>query len=816
MTSEAGAVPGVPVPGPGAPGAPGAPGVPAAPAQRGRGARRGFAALLSTARPELPDAMEPVVRAHRARHPRMGRPELALLARAYQVAEASHRGQKRKSGEPYITHPLAVTMILAQLGAETTTLVAALLHDTVEDTDMTLRQVEEEFGPEVAYLVDGVTKLDKVDFGAAAEAETFRKMLVATGNDVRVMVIKLADRLHNMRTLKHMKPASQVRIAKVTRDVLIPLAERLGIQVVKTELEDLVFSVLHPQEHAATRALIAEHEAAVLGEDAPLRRFAARLRRQLREAGVRGEVGVRPRHCVSVHRTRLARGADAPPGPPAPGDLARVLVVVEEPADCYAVLGELHTCWTPLPGEFKDFVAAPKFNLYQSLHTAVLMAEGGGAAEVLVRTERMHQVAEFGVVALGGVPASAEPAEPEEGADPARPGWLERLLDWQRVTPDPDTFWSRLTADLSDDHELTVVTEDGRTLQLPAGADCVDAAYALGEAIGHRCVGARVNGRLVALSTQLSDGDVFDVLTEPPDSEPSGPSPLWLGHARTPQARIAIERWLTTHPCGPAPSASASAPPPAPAPASAGSGAGSDDGDAEAVAEDGADADTDAGGETDAESTSPVALDGLGITVAGRPGALPRLARCCTPVPPDPLVGFAIRGGAIAVHRADCPTAAGMVGKGRTPLEAGWTTAAGPAEPARPYRATVQVEALGRPRLLAELTAAISAAGVDITAAMVQPPRELRVRHTYTVVLPDAEALPPLMRAMLRVPGVYDVYRANRETAGDTGNAENPDDPENAAVGPLWGIRGMAAALFVADDAGETSRDPSEPGPPSN
>ncbi|MEV7026069.1 HD domain-containing protein, partial [Kitasatospora sp. NPDC093558] len=474
--------------------------------------RAGRAALLATGRQPVPDALEPLVRVHREHHPQA---DLGLLARAYRLAEASHRGQKRKSGEPYITHPLAVTMILAQLGAGTTTLVASLLHDTVEDTELTLDQVGAGFGPEVAYLVDGVTKLEKVDFGAAAEAETFRKMLVATGDDVRVMVIKLADRLHNMRTIRHMKPASQVRIAKVTRDVLIPLAERLGIQVLKAELEDIVFATLHPEEHARTRTLMAGHEAE---PDTLLEPFARLLARQLAEAGVAAEVTVRPRHCVSLHRVLLKRaaapGPDGQPQRPQPADFGRLLVVVEENADCYAVLGELHTCWTPLPGEFNDFVAAPKFNLYQSLHTAVALE--GEVVEVLVRTRRMHEVAETGVVALGDPePAAAvQDADELDRTDPARPGWLSRLLEWQQETPDPDAFWSALTADLAGDREITVVTECGETLQLRAGATCVDAAYLLGEDTGHRCIGVRVNGRLTALSTVLQDGDLIAVLTE--------------------------------------------------------------------------------------------------------------------------------------------------------------------------------------------------------------------------------------------------------------------------------------------------------------
>ncbi|MFI5647704.1 RelA/SpoT family protein [Kitasatospora sp. NPDC051705] len=736
--------------------------------------RAGRAALLATGRPPVPDALEPLVRVHREHHPQA---DLGLLARAYRLAEASHRGQKRKSGEPYITHPLAVTMILAQLGAGTTTLVASLLHDTVEDTELTLEQVGEGFGPEVAYLVDGVTKLEKVDFGAAAEAETFRKMLVATGDDVRVMVVKLADRLHNMRTIRHMKPASQVRIAKVTRDVLIPLAERLGIQVLKAELEDIVFATLHPEEHARTRALMAGHE----GEpDALLEPFARQLARQLAETGVTAEVTVRPRHCVSLHRVLLKRaaapGRDGRPQGPQPADFGRLLVVVEENADCYAVLGELHTCWTPLPGEFKDFVAAPKFNLYQSLHTAVALG-GGEVVEVLVRTRRMHAVAETGVVALGDPePAGAvQDADELDRTDPARPGWLSRLLEWQQETPDPDAFWSALTADLAGDREITVVTEDGETLQLRAGATCVDAAYLLGEETGHRCIGARVNGRLTALSTVLQDGDLLAVLTETaptpagpagsapagagaPAAEPSGPAPEWLAHARTPAARLAIERWLADHPARlPVVRTGPSSGQPAPA--------------AQRRPE---------------RRPAPVA-------VAGHPGAPVRLARCCTPVPPDEVAGYPIRGGAVAVHRTGCPAGERMREAGRAELEVRWQPQGAPAAG---HRATLRAEALNRPRLLADLTAAISAEGVGIVSAEVEPPQELRVRHTYTVELPEPAVLPALMRAMLRVSGVYDVSRPHApEGGGARDPGGNGDDRPAPGVRPSWGIHGRSAAF---------------------
>ncbi|MEU1367576.1 HD domain-containing protein [Streptomyces sp. NPDC005803] len=682
--------------------------------------RLGRVALLGpVSRDRLPDAIGHVAEAHRVHHPDA---DLSVLHRAYVLAESSHRGQTRKSGEPYITHPLAVTLILAELGAETTTLTASLLHDTVEDTEVTLDQVREQFGDEVCYLVDGVTKLEKVDYGAAAEPETFRKMLVATGDDVRVMSIKLADRLHNMRTLGVMRPEKQARIAKVTRDVLIPLAERLGVQALKTELEDLVFAILHPEEYAHTSAVIS----AATGTADPLDAIAGNVAAVLREAGIPAEVLIRPRHFVSVHRVRVKRGELRG------SDFGRLLVLVGEDADCYAVLGELHTCFTPVISEFKDFIAAPKFNLYQSLHTAVVGPDGE-VAEVLIRTHRMHKVAEAGVIALGnpyaadGTAPSAEPADGER-ADPTRPGWLSRLLQWQQSAPDPDTFWTTLRADLAQDREITVFRTDGGTLGLPAGASCVDAAYAQYGDAAHSCIGARVNGRLATLSTVLVDGDTVQPLLA--EDAASGPSPDWLDHARTPAARIAITGWLDAHPQD---TESAAGSPPA----------GSRPGPQPARP-------TGSGSAGTAGRTVSAVVESPDTTV--------RLAGCCTPVPPDDVTGFTVRGGAVTVHRLECPVVARMEAVGRVPVVVSWGDAAG-------CRVTLVAESFGRPRLLADLTEAIAGADAAVISATVEPPSEQRVRHTYTLQLPDAAGLPALMRAMRDVPGVYDVSRAQHPAA---------------------------------------------------
>ncbi|WP_399084851.1 RelA/SpoT family protein [Streptomyces sp. BBFR2] len=764
-----------------------------------RGLRRiGRAALLGPApRGGLPDALEHVAKVHRGHHPDA---DLAILAKAYTLAESSHRGQMRKSGEPYITHPLAVTLILAELGAETTTLTASLLHDTVEDTEVTLDQVRAEFGAEVRYLVDGVTKLEKVDYGAAAEPETFRKMLVATGHDVRVMSIKLADRLHNMRTLGVMRPEKQVRIAKVTRDVLIPLAERLGVQALKSELEDLVFAILHPEEYAATRRLLRAHA----GRPDPLAALAGRMRTVLTDAGIDAEVRLRPRHLVSVHRVRRARGELTG------ADLGRILVLVPEDADCYAVLGELHTCFTPVVSEFKDFIAAPKFNLYQSLHTAVA-GEAGEIAETLIRTHQMHRVAEAGVIALGNpyAPAAGADAQDGERADPTRPGWLSRLLEWQSATPDSDTFWSSLRDDLAQDREITVFcagdpapagrAAGARPVGLPAGSSCVDGAYALHGEDAHRCIGARVNGRLVPLSTVLRDGDGLHLLMAPDAA--AGPSPEWLDHTRTPAARLAIGRWLAERGAHPetartagdgAGAPAASAPPDgaatggtvpaadAPSPVAPGA-----HGDGARDAASGAPEDRPADGSPDRPATGPAAPrtpagttgpaapgeasgpgspedEGPGpvpeaLAVDGLPDAAVRLAGCCTPVPPDAVTGFAVRGGNVTVHRALCPVVARMAATGREPVGVRWH-GTGPA--GHGCRVTLRAEAFSRPHLLADLTEAIAVQGAAVISAAVEPPYEQRVRHTYTLRLSDAAALPALLRAMRQVPGVYDVTRA--------------------------------------------------------
>jgi len=479
------------------------------------------------------DAIEPLVRAHRAAHPRA---DLVMLRRAYDVAEELHRGQRRHSGEPFITHPLAVAAILAELGVDTTTLVAALLHDTVEDTVYTLERARAEFGEEVAHLVDGVTKLDKLRFGEAAEAETIRKLILAMARDLRVLVIKLADRVHNMRTLGFQPRHKQERIAMATLDVLVPLADRLGIQVFKRELEDLAFATLQPAAYEATTLLVRERAAQ---REAYLREVIGHVAPALREAGIKAIMSTRPKHLFSVHQTLLERGG----GTTDVYDVARLLIVVSGDAPaCYVAMGALHGRWKPVLGRFKDFIAMPKFNLYQSLHTTVI-GPHDKLLQVLIRTQAMHRAAEHGIVARlrdsGG--RNARRTGTAAAGRPDDLEWLRRLVGWQQDAPDPGQFLESLRSDLSD-HEIVLFSPKGDAITLPEGASPVDFAYALGTGTGHRCVGARVNGQLVSLANALSDGDVVEVLTSA--SEDTGPSKDWLDFVRTPQARLKVRQWF--------------------------------------------------------------------------------------------------------------------------------------------------------------------------------------------------------------------------------------------------------------------------------
>ncbi|MFC4045259.1 RelA/SpoT family protein [Dactylosporangium siamense] len=487
------------------------------------------------------DPMVNVLRSHKTIHPTG---DVALLRRAYSTAEQMHRGQMRKSGEAFISHPLEVTEILADLGMDTTTLVASLLHDTVEDTDYTLGALERDFGGEVALLVDGVTKFDKMFYGADAEAETIRKMIVAAGRDVRVLVIKLADRLHNMRTLDARSIKSQVRIATATREVLIPLCERLGIQALKRELEDWVLRAVSPGGYA----LIDEYVRQRTGWDGYLERIISAVNTDLRKFSIDAQVSPRPRHLYSIWKDTVDGNYEDP------HDMPRVVIIVDGPeTDCYAALGAVHGKWRPVPGRFKDFIATPKGNNYKSLHTTVLGPEGR-SLEVLIRTEEMHQAAEYGIVANFRYPHTAARFGPASKAEQLN--WLRRLLDWEAAASDPSQFIASLRCDLAEDQILVLAEGGGRPVLLPQDATPVDLAYILGADVGNRCIGAKVNGRLIAVSSPLADGDAVEIITRTgqrdefdfdADAPARGPSPEWLEFVKTPHARLHISRWFEAH-----------------------------------------------------------------------------------------------------------------------------------------------------------------------------------------------------------------------------------------------------------------------------
>ena len=490
--------------------------------------------------PTTNDPVGALIRAHKTIH---AGGDANLLRRAYQIAEQMHRGQLRKSGEPYITHPLAVAQILSELGMDTTTLVAALLHDTVEDTSYTLQALESDFGPEVTLLVDGVTKFDKVFYGDSAEAETIRKMILAAGRDVRVLIIKLADRLHNMQTLDARSPASRSRIARATRDMLVPLCDRLGIQALKRELEDCVLRALNPSGHA----LISDYVSHRQGWSSYLRRVIEAVDAELNGVRVSAKVGPRPRHLYSIWKDTVAGNYTDP------HDLPRIVIIVDGPeTDCYAALGAVHGRWRPVPGRFKDFIASPKNNLYRSLHTTVLGPEDQ-LLEVLIRTEAMHRAAEYGIVANFRYPQHAP--RPGSAASAEQLAWLRRVLDWESAASDPAQFLASLRCDLSES-QIIVFTSTGRPVLLPAEATPVDLAYTLSADVGDRCVGAKLNGRLVPLSSILVDGDVVEIITREgqrdefdfDSHEPApGPSREWLEFVKTSHARLHISRWFAEH-----------------------------------------------------------------------------------------------------------------------------------------------------------------------------------------------------------------------------------------------------------------------------
>jgi len=717
--------------------------------------------------------LEPLAAVHRELHPKA---DLALLQRAYDVAEEKHRGQLRKSGDPYITHPLAVATILAELGMDTTTLVAALLHDTIEDTDYSLERLREDFGDEVAHLVDGVTKLDKVKLGPAAEAETIRKMVIAMARDPRVLVIKLADRLHNMRTMRFLPPEKQARKARETLEVLAPLAHRLGMATVKWELEDLAFAILQPKKYDEIVRLVAKRAPS---RDTYLRRVLAELSKQLDEAKINAKVEGRPKHYYSIHQKMIVRGRDFDDI----HDLVGVRILVDEVRDCYAAMGVVHALWQPMPGRFKDYIAQPRFGVYQSLHTTVIGPDGK-PLEVQIRTHEMHRTAEYGIAAHWRYKETkgthkGQTVEIDEMA------WMRQLLDWQREAADPGEFLESLRYDLAT-REIFVFTPKGDVITLPAGSTPVDFAYAVHTEVGHRCIGARVNGRLVALERKLENGEVVEIFTS--KAEGAGPSRDWLSFVASPRAKAKIKHWFAKERREEAIEAGKEAiarevrriglplqrlvsadsvaalarelryPDVSTLYAAVGEGHLS----ARHVVQRWVAV---LGGEEHAEeelaerSTPSTVrrrrnIGDAGVVVKGTSDVWVKLARCCTPVPGDEILGFVTRGGGVSVHRTDCTNADQLRATPERLVEVEWAPSASSV-----FLVAIQVEALDRHRLLSDITKVLADEKVNILSASVTTSRDRVAVSRFTFEMGDPKHLGHVLKAVRNVEGVYDVYR---------------------------------------------------------
>jgi len=719
--------------------------------------------------------LEPVLQTLRSTHPKA---DVSLIERAYTVAEQAHRGQMRKSGDPYITHPLAVTTILAELGMTPTTLAAALLHDTVEDTSYSLEQLRSDFGTEIAGLVDGVTKLDRLTYGEAAQAETVRKMIVAMARDIRVLVIKLADRLHNARTWRYVSKASAERKAHETLEIYAPLAHRLGMNTIKWELEDLSFAQLYPKVYDEIVRLVAERAPA---REEYLAGVRTQVTEDLREAKIKAAVTGRPKHYYSVYQKMIVRGRDFEDI----YDLVAVRVLVETVRDCYAALGALHARWNPVPGRFKDYIAMPKFNMYQSLHTTVI-GPGGKPVEIQIRTHTMHRRAEYGVAAHWKYKEDGKPGTPtDRDDDPSNDmAWLKQLLDWQKETEDPGEFLDSLRFEMNGG-EVYVFTPKGEVVSLPAGSTPVDFAYAVHTEVGHHTIGGRVNGRLVPLESTLENGDVVEVLTSKADG--AGPSRDWLGFVKSARARNKIRAWFSKErreeaiDSGKEAIAKAMRKQGLPLQrlmtADGLTVIATDlrhtdiDGLYAAVGEGHISAQhvverlvTSLGGEEGAsedlaEATMPTKTRARrggdpGVVVVGTADVWVKLAKCCTPVPGDPILGFVTRGSGVSVHRRDCTNIESLLAQPDRLIDVEWAPSSSSV-----FLVQLQVEALDRSRLLSDVTRVLSDQHVNILSASVQTSRDRVALSRFTFEMGEPSHLDHVIRAVRRIDGVFDVYR---------------------------------------------------------
>ena len=718
----------------------------------------------------IAEELSPLLTAYKARHPKGS---VSQINAAYEMARSAHASQNRSSGELYINHPIAVARIVADIGLDEISIVAALLHDAVEDTEITLDDVESNFGVEVATIVDGVTKLERLHFDSkeAQQAATMRKMLVAMARDLRVLMIKLADRLHNMRTIAAVPHEKQQRIAQETLDIYAPLAHRLGMQEIKQQLEDLAFAALYPKRYAELDQLVATRAPERNGY---LAKTIGQVQQWLSEVKIDADLTARGKHLWSIYEKMVQKGREFDEI----HDLMAIRVVVDSEKDCYAVLGAIHGHWKPIVGRFKDYIAMPKFNLYQSLHTTVI-GPNGKAIEIQIRTYDMHSRAEFGIAAHWKYKQGNE----SNSASPEML-WLRQLHEWQKETEDPSEFLEALRFDLGSP-EVFVFTPKGSVIALPGGSTPVDFAYSVHTDVGSRCAGAKVNNRLVPLDTRLVNGDVVEIVTN--KSEHAGPSRDWLNFVKSPRARSKIKAHFSKERREEAIDAGRESiarqmrkaglplqkifaghsllelahdlryPDISALYSAVGDGHVSaasiieklvvslrvEDSHPEPTMEQ-----VPTGSHSVRRSSSAIEVEGVG-------DVLVKLARCCTPVPGDSIVGFITKGSGISVHREDCINAADLrLNQGERIANVKWLTGAGSV-----FLVNIQVEALDRARLLADITRTLSEQHVNILSAAVNTSKDRTAISKFTFEMADATHLDSVLAAVRAVEGVYDVYR---------------------------------------------------------
>ena len=714
------------------------------------------------------EELTPLLTAYRRRHPKGS---VAVINRAYAMAKEAHRHQQRSSGESYINHPLAVARIVADLGLDDISLAAALLHDAVEDTEITLADVEAGFGPEVAQIVDGVTKLERLQFDSkeAQQAATMRKMLVAMARDLRVLIIKLADRLHNMRTIAAMPSEKQRRIAQETLDIYAPLAHRLGMQELKQQLEDLSFASLYPKRFAELDHLVSTRTPE---REVYLAKAIAEVGGRLHELNIEAEVTGRGKHLWSIYEKMMQKGREFDDI----FDLVAIRVIVDSVKDCYAALGCIHGSYKPVVGRFKDYIAMPKFNLYQSLHTTVI-GPGGKVVEVQIRSREMHQRAEWGVAAHWSYKGDGSSSDID---------WLNRIIDWQADISDPAAFMENLKTDLEQD-EVFVFTPKGRVIPLPVGSTTVDFAYAVHTDVGHACIGAKVNGRLVPLGTTLHSGDTVEIFTS--KVETAGPSRDWLQFVASPRARNKIRQWFSRErrvdmiEAGREELTKEFRREGLPLQRIWDSKVFADEIAASSYAD--LDSVLAAIGEhhvsgrsiaqkvargfsqgADGEQFSVVSptrpdrphrpRSTVGVHVEGLDDILVRLSRCCTPVPGDDIVGFVTRGRGVSVHRTDCANAESLMSDQAARLiDVDWDGDRTKAI----FRAGVEVVALDRSRLLRDVANALSEQHVNIVSCSTHTGGDRVAKMRFEFELADPSHLESVLRTIKHIDAVYDAYR---------------------------------------------------------